>query len=63
MSQKQNVIMSEEFEPVPLPITGELDLHTFQPKEVTRLLEDYFRSVVSVEFLMFEWSMEKAPAR
>ncbi|HKB89250.1 MAG TPA: hypothetical protein VKC60_01905 [Opitutaceae bacterium] len=55
--------MSEEFEPVPLPITGELDLHTFQPKEVTRLLEDYFRSVVSVEFLMFEWSMEKAPAR
>ena len=29
-------------DPVALPITGELDLHTFQPREVTRLLDDYF---------------------
>jgi len=29
-------------EPVELPITAELDLHTFQPREVTRLLDDYF---------------------
>jgi DNA-nicking Smr family endonuclease len=29
-------------EPVPLPITGELDLHTFRPAEITRLLDDYF---------------------
>ncbi len=29
-------------EPVAIPITGELDLHTFQPREVTRLLDDYF---------------------
>ena len=29
-------------EPVALPITGELDLHTFRPAEVTRLLDDYF---------------------
>lgn len=29
-------------EPIPLPITGELDLHTFRPDEVTALLEDYF---------------------
>lgn len=28
--------------PVAIPITGELDLHTFQPAEITRLLEDYF---------------------
>jgi dsDNA-specific endonuclease/ATPase MutS2 len=28
--------------PVPIPITGELDLHTFQPAEITRLLDDYF---------------------
>ncbi len=28
--------------PVELPITGELDLHTFQPSEVTQLLDDYF---------------------
>lgn len=28
--------------PVPLPITGELDLHTFQPREVASLLTDYF---------------------
>lgn len=29
-------------EPIALPITGELDLHTFRPDEVTALLEDYF---------------------
>jgi DNA-nicking Smr family endonuclease len=29
-------------DPVALPITGELDLHTFRPGEVTRLLDDYF---------------------
>jgi len=29
-------------EPVNLPITGELDLHTFRPAEVVSLLDDYF---------------------
>ena len=29
-------------EPVELPITAELDLHAFQPREITRLLDDYF---------------------
>lgn len=29
-------------EPVRIPITGELDLHTFRPAEVASLLEDYF---------------------
>ena len=29
-------------EAVELPITNELDLHTFRPAEVTRLLDDYF---------------------
>ena len=29
-------------EPVAIPITGELDLHTFRPGDVTRLLDDYF---------------------
>lgn len=29
-------------EPVRLPITGELDLHTFRPAEAASLLEDYF---------------------
>ncbi len=28
--------------PVVLPITGELDLHTFRPAEVTGLLDSYF---------------------
>lgn len=28
--------------PVRLPITGELDLHTFRPGEVASLLDDYF---------------------
>lgn len=28
--------------PVAIPITGELDLHTFQPAEIAALLDDYF---------------------
>jgi len=28
-------------DPVVIPITGELDLHTFSPREVAPLLEDY----------------------
>lgn len=28
-------------EPVAIPITGELDLHTFRPEEVAALLDDY----------------------
>lgn len=37
------VVPTEDFlEPVAIPITGELDLHTFRPGEATRLLDDYF---------------------
>lgn len=32
----------EPDEPVAIPITGELDLHTFRPAEIAALLEDYF---------------------
>lgn len=32
----------EPDEPVAIPITGELDLHTFKPAEVASLLDDYF---------------------
>jgi DNA-nicking Smr family endonuclease len=28
-------------DPVPLPITGELDLHTFRPQDVKNLVPDY----------------------
>jgi DNA-nicking Smr family endonuclease len=28
-------------EPVPIPVTGELDLHTFQPSELGTLLPEY----------------------
>ena len=31
----------EPNEPVAIPITGELDLHTFRPGEVAGLLDDY----------------------
>ncbi|MFP4667575.1 MAG: Smr/MutS family protein [Desulfobacterales bacterium] len=34
----------EEEGPVRIPITGELDLHTFRPSEVEPLLEDYFEA-------------------
>lgn len=30
-------------DPIEIPITGELDLHTFRPGEVTRLLDEYFK--------------------
>lgn len=33
-------------DPIAIPITGELDLHTFHPNEVTRLLDDYFQECV-----------------
>lgn len=29
-------------DPVRIPITGELDLHTFRPSEIASLLESYF---------------------
>ncbi len=29
-------------EPVAIPITGELDLHTFRPADIPSLLDDYF---------------------
>jgi DNA-nicking Smr family endonuclease len=33
--------MADEFQPVRIPITGELDLHTFRPAEVASLVEEY----------------------
>ena len=33
--------MTDESQPVRIPITGELDLHTFQPAEIGSLLEEY----------------------
>ncbi len=29
-------------EPIKIPITGELDLHTFRPSEISSLLPEYF---------------------
>jgi DNA-nicking Smr family endonuclease len=36
------VSTDEPNEPIAIPITGELDLHTFRPAEITPLLDDYF---------------------
>lgn len=33
--------MADDEPPVRIPITGELDLHTFRPAEVASLLDDY----------------------
>jgi DNA-nicking Smr family endonuclease len=35
--------MADELPPVRIPITGELDLHTFQPAEVASLIDEYFQ--------------------
>jgi dsDNA-specific endonuclease/ATPase MutS2 len=32
----------DESQPVRIPITGELDLHNFQPAEVASLIDEYF---------------------
>ena len=37
---------AEEPEPVELPIDGVLDLHTFSPKELPDLLDDYLEACV-----------------
>ena len=39
--------MSSPEDPVPHPITDELDLHTFQPREIGSLLPEYFAECVS----------------
>ncbi len=36
-------------EPVELIIDGVLDLHTFQPKEVPELLDDYFAECIKAD--------------
>jgi DNA-nicking Smr family endonuclease len=35
-------------EPVEIPIDGNLDLHLFNPKEVSDLLDDYFEECIRV---------------
>ena len=36
-------------EPVRMPITDELDLHAFSPKDVKNLLEDYFEECIKAK--------------
>jgi DNA-nicking Smr family endonuclease len=39
-------------EPIEVPITDELDLHTFRPSEVSDLLDDYFDECIAREILV-----------
>ncbi len=42
----------DDFEtPVVMPITDELDLHTFRPKDLPDLLDDYFEACVDLGIL------------
>ena len=41
-AKHRSVPAEEPNDPVAIPITGELDLHTFRPAEIASLLEDYF---------------------
>ena len=41
-AKNPSVATDESTDPVAIPITGELDLHSFRPDEVADLLDDYF---------------------
>lgn len=41
MSAAEDTTACGEATPVRIPITGELDLHTFRPQEISSLLESY----------------------
>ncbi len=49
--------------PVPLPITGELDLHTFRPSDAGTLIPAYLAECLARGIFPFASCMEKAPAR
>lgn len=36
--------MTEELPPIEVPITGELDLHAFAPRDVPSVVEEYLRA-------------------
>jgi DNA-nicking Smr family endonuclease len=36
--------MIDQDEPIEIPINGELDLHTFQPREIKHLIPDYVKA-------------------
>ena len=38
---------NDDIPAVRIPITGELDLHTFRPAEVSDLLDDYFSECIA----------------
>ncbi len=38
-------------DPIHIPITDQLDLHTFRPGEVSDLLQDYFAACIEQEIL------------
>jgi len=43
----ENSRLPGEPEPIVVPITDELDLHTFQPRDIPSLLDDYFEACLA----------------
>jgi DNA-nicking Smr family endonuclease len=47
----ESVAIPEEDEPIIMPIDGVLDLHTFSPKELPNLLDDYLIACLEEKIL------------
>jgi hypothetical protein len=50
-------------EPVKIPIEDIIDLHTFRPKDVPDLLEDYFSACIDKGIFSVRWGDALLPIK